>query len=437
MALVRGAVLAACVLAGGEGCGEPAPKTPFTVWVFDEPLDVGDADRPLADVTVMFDPRDGGERVFAMTAADGHATFEVDFAGGGVAVSVLSLDHALVTTLEASPETARARPNTFGKPQSDLVIVPPRLARATVAATAELRGALTGKSGPTSSVDLSVQGVRRLGSVETNGSSYVVRAPRGRPSFMLGHVSKPVVDDGVSRTFDPVKSFRVEVAARATDSTIDIDLAAASALPTRLLHLRAEPPSGDGSPFGSGSRGSAAVVSADSDLLLGPMRKAGASADGRAFDIEIVSAQTDIAPERVLTRATLVAPDGSRSVRVEQGVVADAAVWTDFVLPPTVVAPDASRSLNDPLTLDRFPPGADLTIEIGAGGQLSWILVGPPGGPRDKSIRIPPDPGVFSSTDVQVLSVAISARLDRVALPPHGEIFRRASTSRPILVRKR
>ena len=48
-----------------------------------------------------------------------------------------------------------------------------------------------------------------------------------------------------------------------------------------------------------------------------------ASADGRAFDISVKLAQTDITPERTVTQAVLVAPDGSRSIHTEQGIAAD------------------------------------------------------------------------------------------------------------------
>ena len=46
--------------------------------------------------------------------------------------------------------------------------------------------------------------------------------------------------------------------------------------------------------------------------------------------------------------------------------------------PPSIPNPDGSRTVRDPIPLDGFPAGADLIARVFAGGQLLWILYGPP-----------------------------------------------------------
>ena len=146
-------------------------------------------------------------------------------------------------------------------------------------------------------------------------------------------------------------------------------------------------------------------------------------------------AETDLAPER-LTQAVLIAPDGSRSVRVEQGVVTDGATWSDFAAPPSIPAPDASRTIRDPLSLDGFPAGAEPVGEILAAGQLLWVLHGPPGGPKARTFAIPYRDEV-ASVDVQVFAVSLTARTGRTALSPRGEFHRHTSVFRDVALRKR
>lgn len=425
------AVAASCV----ASCGEDDATTALTVWAFEERLDLDSALKPLAGADIAFDPPGGGARLTLTVAADGHATFEGDFTRGEASVTVFDRQHVLVSAIEVSPDAVRAHPNTIGKPPGDLVMFAPTLDDVIRASTVELRGALVGKRDATTSIDLSASGVSRLGSLETTEAAYSLRVPRGRPFFLLGHETKNLESAPTKLENELVGSFRIDVPALDADTTRDIDVAAAAKLDVRTVHLRADLPLGATSPFGTGTRCSGTVLSADSRLLVAPIASALASADGHAFDLGMFVAATDIAPERPLTRVSLVAADGSRSVRVEPGIVADATTMRDFLLPPLVVAGPAPAGLNEPITFDDFPAGAELAVEIYAGPQLAWVITGPA---RDASrARGPltlPHPVEIRMPALVVAS--FSARTDRLDLAPRGEIYRRVSISRDVLFRR-
>lgn len=410
---------------------------PFTVWVFDQRLTVDGAETPIANARVAFDPAGGGPRVTSTTAPDGHVTFDGDFSQGGASVTVLSDNHAYVTMLEASPDTARARPNTLGKPPADLVILPLRLDDVAESPTVELRGNLFAFKEPTNAVALASSALARLGAATALEPRYALRAPRGRPFFVLGAALTSFIDPaGNPVSNDLVKAFRIDLPAREDDQLLDIDLATIPALPSRTLRMRAELPQVAGTPFGPGTRALASVLSADSALTLGIFSSSTTTSDARAFDLSVTLVTTDIAPERPLTQALLIAPDGSRSVRTEQGIAAEGTNWNDFAAPPTVRDPDAPRTARDPIPLDGFPPGAELTVRVFAGGQLFWILYGPPGGPRASSFTIPYRDEV-ASTDVQVFAVSVVAQSDRVDLPSYGSFYRRTASFRDLRISKR
>lgn len=435
VALVAALVLGACSDGGGSTAAPVA--TPFTIWVFEERLTLDAQDEPLANVRVAFDPPDGGERVTRTTGLDGHVTFEGDFTGGGASVTVLSDEHVYLTMLEASPDTARARPNTIGKPAADLVVFPPRFDSSVERSTVELRGNISGKRDPDHVVTLAVGSVPRLGSYRALESTYALRAPKGRPFFLLGYETKTLVDkEGIVVESELLKAFRIELPARTDDQKLDLDLTPLASLPTKLFRVRAEVPQGSGSPFGGGARAFATTASADSRLTVAPFARSSVSADGRVFDVEATLVDTDIAPERLVSQVELVAPDGSRSVRRSPGVMTDGMVWKDFPVPPTIPDPEASRALRDAIPLDGFPPGADLVASLYAGGRLVWLLNGPPGGPRKKTFTVPYRDEI-GQVDVQIFALSLSACTDRVALSPRGELCRAESTFRDIHLRKR
>ncbi len=436
LALVAASTVGAC----GSDTPAPAP-TSFTVWAFEERTGPNAPDVPLVGADVAFDPPGGGARLIARTAADGHVTFDGvdDRASGGGAggvgaggsVSVYDASHVLVTAIDASPETARLRPNTIGKPASDLVLFAPSREDVILRGSVALRGTFASKRDAANTVDVSVSGLGRFGSQESKGTTYELRAPRARAFFLLGHEVKPLSLDPSKPENEIVGSFRVDFPALVGDTTRDIDVAVGR-LPLRTVRLRAELPAGPRSPFGAGSRGFATVQSADSELLVAPVKSARPSADGRAIDLEMSVATTEIAPERPITRALLVAPNGSRSVRFEPGVVADATTWSDFITPALVAAPPSPPPLSVRLPLDDFPPGADLLVEIYAGKELVWVITGPPGGlrgpvtlPVPLELRLP-----------ALVAVSISARMDPVPLNGGGEIYRRIATSPDVLYRR-
>ena len=416
-----------------------APTTPFTVWVFDEGATNADEGAPLPGVMVALDPSDGSvsgaaARVVRTTEADGHVTFDADFSHGGVHVSAFSGDHTLVTMLDASPDTARARPNTFGKPVEDLAIVLPRLDAAIRSAAVELRGAITGKRDLADSLSLSAGAVRRIGQDETKAATYAIRGPKNVPFIVLGHEAGTQSDTNGTITFEHVKSFRLDVPARATDEVLDIDVGSSAALAMQQLHLRADMPVGSASPFVPGTRASAIVQSADSGLLVGTFGGVAATSDALGFELVVNVAQTDISPERVTTQASIVAPDGSASIRTELGVAGDRTVWSDFLFPAAVDS--VNRSVADPVPLAGFPAGADLRMEVYAADQLVWILHGPPGGPHTDSVTMPPSLGIDFPISVQLVALSVIAEADRVPLPPHGELYRRVAVSHDVTLRR-
>lgn len=411
------------------GSDEPpvATRTPFTIWVVDEGVGLTGAGRPLSNVSVAVypsDPASGEPNAVKTTDAEGRVTFDLDFSspGSSVMVSAIGPDHTLVTMLDASPETARARYDTFGKPASDLVIVLPRLDRSIRDASIAVRGAINGKQSAATMVRLFSSGVPRLGSTTTKEPSYAeLRAPRDAPFFLVAHESQGARQQGDVFTNEPLRSIRIDAPASGTDQVVDVDFSKAAALPQKLLHLRLEP----GIPLVVNTRATVDVVSADSSLALGAVRRSAPTADGKGFDVEVDVADLDIAPERVMTRASVVAANGDRLIRTELGVIADGTTVRDFA--PTITIPEQSRSLADPLPLDGVPAGADLDIEIQAAGELFWILRAPPGGPRKKTLVLPEPLGIGYKVDVQLFEIAFLTKLDRVALAPHGEAYKRTS----------
>jgi|GEM_PF-2982307 len=430
---VRALVVVGVVACALIACGDDAPKPePFTVWAFEERTGPEGTDTPLAGGQVAFDPPGGGARMLATAAEDGHATFEADFSGGGGTVSVFDRSHVLVSVIGASPTSAAAQPNPLGKPASDLVLFAPRLDDAVRSTSVELRGAFTSKRDAASSIDLSASGIPQLGAVETTDPSYVLRAPRGRPFFLIGHESRNVTSDEQKVENELLGSFRIDVGPLDVDTTRDIDVAKATKLDVRVVHLRAEFPSGPTTRFGAGTRGSAIVLSADSKVLIAPIKSATPSADGRAFDLAMYVAATDIAPERPLTRASLVAKDGSRSIRVEPGIAANDTTWSDFLTPPQVTESATPTALTEPITFDDFPAGAELGIEVYAGTQLAWIIRGSTRAPLEP-IKLPVPLEVRLPALVAVSFVAKAGRVD---LAPRGEVFRRVAISHDVLFRR-
>jgi hypothetical protein len=430
---VRALVVIGAVALAFLGCGDgssPSPL-PFTVWAFEERVSPDGADTPLAGAQMSFDPPGGGARMLATAADDGHATFEADFSAGGGTVSVFDRNHVLVSVIDASPEAAAARPNSLGKPASDLVVFAPRLDDAVRSSSVELHGAFVGKRDAASSIDLSASGLSQLGATETTGASYVLRAPRGRPFFLIGHESHNVTSDGPKIENELYRSFRIDLTPLDADTTRDIDLSKAAALDVRVVHLRAEFPSGP-TRFGTGTEGSATVVSADSKVLVAPIKSAAPSADGRAFDLEMYVAGTDIAPERPLTRASLVASDGSRSIRVEPGIVADGTIWNDFLVPPRITESATPTALTEPIAFDYFPAGAELGIEVYAGTQLAWIIESAARAPGERVVL----PVPLEVRLPALVAVSVLAKADRASLAPRGEVFRRVAISHDVLFRR-
>lgn len=426
------AALATMLALACSGASHAPPKS--VVWVFEEPLGMGDRERPIANATVVVDTRRGETPVTATTDADGRAVLAATLPNEGAVVSAISPEHTLVSVLNASPETARVAPTAIGKPASDLVIVLPRLDRAIRASSVELRGAITGKSDAENVVDLSASGLSRLSSVVTQEAAYALRVPRDRAFFLVGHEQRPSTRDGDTAVAEHLSAFRIEVAPRLTDGVLDIDVAAAAKVATRRLRVRAEVPSMPDGPFSDGTRASASVLSADSQLLVAPLVRRARSADGRAVEIELVVADVDTAPERVVTRSTFAAPDGSRSVRVEPGVVADGATLGGFPLPPSIT--EANRALTDPIDLEGFPSDADLRIEAFAGGELFWIVLAPGWGERGRTVRLPDPPVVRFPVDVQLIALSFQAQMDPADLPGGGRVHRRVAVSRDVVVRR-
>lgn len=423
------ASMASC--ATDDPVGPSGPTTPFTVWVLDAPIVLGAVETPVVAAKVAFDPPAGGERITKTTEPDGHATFEADFTRGSATVTVLSDAHVYVTMLEASPEAARARPNALGKPASDLVVVPPRLDDAVTSATVELRGTITGKQDANHVVSIGASRLARLGGYQALEDTYVLRAPRGEPFFLLGHETRTLVDaQGLVVENDLVKSFRLDLPARTEDELLDLDVAKLPALTNKRVRVRVEPPAA----FGEGTRAVASTGSADSSVGLGIF--AGSVAAGRAFDVDVAVVDTDVSPERPVSQALLTRPDGSQSLRIEPGPMQDGQVWKDFAAPPEVVDPDASRTVKDPIAVEGIPDGAELQARLYAGGKLVWIVNGPPAASPSRTFTIPYRDEV-TSVDVQVFALSVSARSGRVALSPRGEVYKATSTFRDVTLRKR
>jgi hypothetical protein len=431
-----GVAVAAIVACSNDGARTESPpassssasKTPLVVWVLDEGLTAFDPPTPLAGVEIAFDPPDGLARELMRTEADGHVVVEADFTREGAAITAASPDHVIVSALNISPTYAHLRPNTFGKPAEDIVLVPPRLDRAILGATVELRGALAGKA-EKSAVDVSVSALRRLGNDTTTEGSYVLRAPRGRPFVLFGHEQSTPANP--TELPELIKSFRIDVPARDTDGVLDIDIGAAAALPTKPVRIHADVPIDE--PFGTPPDCLGLVKSAESTLLVGGFRRQFPNTGG--CDVEMTVADANIEPESTITSVVLTAFDGSRSVRTERGVLADGAKIDNFLIPPTIV--EASRTIQDAIPIERINAGTDVHVDVFAGNQLLWVLDGPIGRLRKPALNLPAPFGVTFTVDVNLFAITITARADGTQLPSGKMIWGREATSRDVLVRRR
>lgn len=424
------AVMAACS-SGEGGSAAGRVKTPFTIWVLETSVPAGGSSAPLANVPVAFD-LPGHERVKKSTEADGHVTFEGDFQAGPASVTVLSKDHVYTTMLGTSPDAARARPNEAGKPPSDLVVFPLPLDRTSAAKTVELSGRIFGKRDPYDVVSVAVSFLARFGSVRALESTYALRVPKDRPAFLIGHETRTLVDDaGDVVENELLKSFRIELPARAVDASLDLDLAKLPSLPTRLIHVRVEAGS-----FAAGTRATASTRSAVSSLETGLFARYRPAADAGAFDVDVTLADADVGDEPLVSHGVLTGPDGAQSVRTEAGIQSDGTVWRDFVAPPTIRDPESSRSVREPIVLDQFPSGADLVAKLYAGGgQLFWVVYGPSGGLTGNTFTIPYDDEI-TSADIQLFVLSVGARRERIPLAAGADEYRYAATSRDIILRK-
>lgn len=385
--------------------GEPPPPTARLVVVLvEEPLLVGDpSDRPIAAAEVAFDPPAGkGERVTATSGEDGRATFDVppDALAGGAAVTVFSREHISYSRLDVT--------------EREITLVVPKLDDAAAARIVQLSGTISGKTPIGSTVDLSASRLDRLGRTSTPTEAYALRVPRGQPFFLVGH---EIIGSGAV-----AKSFRIDVNAKEADARLDIDLASAPAIAPRTVRIKVTGPA----QMGADAKITASVVSAESSLFLGTPVK---SENG---DVELSVAETDLAGEHAVTRAAITAADGSRSIRTELGIVADGTSLADFLPPPTI--PEASRQQTESIPLADFPAGADLRVEVIAGGKLGWVLVGPQGGFRagaEKAIALPK---FFRVTFPRLIAVTIAAQADPYAVTTTRQLYRRAAVSRDVLL---
>lgn len=416
-------VLPACGSAGDPSPNSAGPTSTLTIWVYEEPLFAGEPRTPLADVEIAFDPPEAGERQTLRTDPDGRAIVKGDFSSAGGSVTAISKDHLVVTALDASPK--RPRGNPIGKPPEDVVLVLPKLDTGVLARSVEMKGTLIGKTSK-SVIDVSTSILPRLGNTVTDRPNYALRAVRDRPFVLVAH--EQTLPDGPNETPDPIKSFRIDVPARDVDGTLDLDIANAPALKTQSVHVRATlPPSFE--------RCSVIAQSAESTLLVGAFRHA-SIVDGSSCDAEMTVADvTSIAPETAITTTTLVAADGARLTRVDQGIATDGA-RVDGFLTPLAAIPDASRKVGDPIpNVERPPPGATMKIEVFANEQLVWVLDTPTGGLTTSSVTLP-KPAISFSADVTLLAIVIVVEADPVVLPSGKVIYRRSAMSRDIIVRR-
>jgi hypothetical protein len=397
-------VLLAAACSGDDTTATPA-RVQMTVRLVEEPLLVDDpSDRPIAAAEVAFDmPRDASgnrERVTAVTDADGRATFDVaeDALRGDAVVTMYSPEHLSYSRLDVT--------------EREVTLVVPRLDAATSERTVQLTGAISGRAG-TTTVDLSASKIDRLGRAITDETTYAMRIPRAQPFFLVGQEldSKDV----------PLKSFRIDVPAKDSDSRLDVDLASVTPLAPRTIRMRVTPPAS----MAAGATIFANVVSAESSLFLGAPTKV---EDGA---IELAVIDTDLGGEHALTRGVVIASDGARSIRTEVGVVADDTTFGDLLAPPKVA--EASRLKTDPIPITDFPDGAALRVEMIAGGKLGWILVGPKGGLREKTIALPPS---FRVEFPRLVAVTIAAQMDPIDIGGGRTLYRRVGVSRDVLLNR-
>lgn len=394
-------VLLAAACSSDEDAGPRRVR--LTVRIVEEPLLLGDpSDRPVPSAEVAFDPPSGSvARITAIADGDGRATFDVPEGDlrGGAAVTVFSPDHLSFSRLDVT--------------ERDLTLAVPKLDVATSDRTVQLSGAIIGKTPLGSIVDLSASKLDRLGRTTTPTETYAFRVPRAQPFFVIGYEQ---LNQGAL-----VRSFRIDVPAKESDARLDVDLASLPALVPRTVHVKVTSP---GSMAG-GATTTANVISAESSLFLGtPVKVEG-------NDVELSVVDTDLGGERAITRGVVIGADGARSIRTEVGIVPDGTTWSDLVECPKI--PEASRLKTDPIPLADFPDGAELRVKMIAGGKLGWIIAGPPGGLREKTIALPPS---FRVEFPRLVAVTIAAQLDPVELGPGRKIYRRVGVSRDVLLHR-
>jgi hypothetical protein len=372
---------------GGVAETAAAPLVPMTVWVYGEPQFVDVAPQPLAGATVIFDAP-GGTRVEKVTEADGHVTFEADFTLGSANVTVVAANHAALSMVGATPDALKLAPPALGRPAGDLVLVPPLQ----VPSMVTLSGSFTNKLDPANVVVLTTTG--SFDQRETPTDFYSLVVPKDHAFTIVGHEGKPGAAQPRNILNGDVRMFRIDQAAIAQDTKLDIDLSIGN-LTAPKVHWKIETPGGDTGPLGVTTRGIANVVSTSSNVNLGPCIASTVTPTG--FDVELQVAQTDMGGETIVSRTIVLLADGAQSMAQEVGIAPEGTVFKDFLTPPPITF--ERQRVTTPISLEGFPENASPVVQLFGRQGLAWVIVTPYRAPHGSTLQLPAVPPKYELPD--------------------------------------
>ncbi len=206
--------------------------------------------------------------------------------------------------------------------------------------------------------------------------AYQLTVPANTPFSLIGLDWKGPSTAPAPRTIEQtfIKFFRIDRPAITADTTLDIDVGAQAALPTKSAKVKVQIPGGPTGSLGGQSTGYCTVALQGPSTFLGAPTKIAPAVDGASFDGDMT--WVEVGTGLPFHYCYVAAPDGTFSNRIIEGYPQGDVSFTDLVSPP-VVALQKVRT-GDAIEPQGLPPAAkseDVRLNIGnASAQSTWAI---------------------------------------------------------------
>jgi hypothetical protein len=279
--------------------------------------------------------------------------------------------------------------------------------------TVRLSGALKNTAAEGDTVSLTTWSlISPAGTFKGGDSAYRIAIPEGVPVSLIG--AEWATSAAQGRVADQSFSqwFQVDVPAATADTTLDIDVAAATKLSPTKFQVTCEIPGGATGPF-AGAKGYVRVTSIESGgLFIGSHSHTEPIADGATFSIsgEYVQVPGIHAQYYAYTQNT----DGSFAAKFARGYPADGTALTGLFSPLAVTPP---ASIDQPITIGPRPPGSIAEYQLFTkGGDMLLQLDDVDEGAT--TLLVPP----LSVDAAAMLLAAMNGRVVSYAWSPDPEV---------------